>query len=82
MSYFIALLIMFEVIVGLLVLSRAYRRAGIAAAITFNIALILFGWGFCIWSVPVIALLAWFWHLESASNRKSAVTGRCLPLAS
>ncbi|HEX5191079.1 MAG TPA: hypothetical protein VFW16_16175 [Streptosporangiaceae bacterium] len=64
-GYFIALLIAFEAAVGLLILSRRYRRIGIAAAIAFNAALILFGWGFCIWSVPAIALLAWFWHLES-----------------
>jgi hypothetical protein len=81
MSIFITLLIMFEAGVGLLVLSRAYRRAGIAAAIAFNAALILFGWGFCLWSVPVIALLIWFWHLESGSHRKAAASGRRQPLA-
>jgi hypothetical protein len=68
-SFFIALLIMFEVAVGLLVLSRAHRRAGIAAAIVFNAALIMFGWGFSIWSLPVIALLIWFWHLHSSDSK-------------
>jgi hypothetical protein len=66
-GYFIALLIAFEASVGLLILSRRYRRTGIAAAIAFNAALILFGWGFCFWSVPVIALLLWFWHLEGVA---------------
>jgi hypothetical protein len=72
---FIALLIAFEAGVGLLILSRRYRRIGIAAAIAFNAALILFGWGFCIWSVPVIALLAWFWHLESRPGPAAAGAG-------
>jgi hypothetical protein len=67
-AFFITLLIMFEAAVGLLILSRYDRRTGIAAAIVFNAALILFGWGFCIWSVPAIALLLWFWHLENSST--------------
>ncbi len=66
-GYLIPVLIGFEAAVGLLILSRRYRLIGIAAAIAFNAALILFGWGFCFWSVPVTALLLWFWHLESAS---------------
>jgi hypothetical protein len=64
-QYVIPLLIVFECIVGMLILGRAHRRLGIAAAIAFNAALILFGWGFCLWSIPVIALLRRFWHLES-----------------
>lgn len=64
----IPLLVLSEAAVGLLILSRAYRRIGIAAAIAFNAALILFGWGFCLWSVPVIFLLLRFWHLESEST--------------
>ena len=75
-GYLIALLIAFEASVGLLILSRRYRRTGIAAAIAFNAALVLFGWGFCIWSVPVIALLLWFWHLEDVS---AAEQGDALP---
>jgi hypothetical protein len=44
--YLISLLVVFEAVEGLLILSRAYRRIGIGAAIAFNAALILFGWGF------------------------------------
>jgi hypothetical protein len=69
--YLIPLLVVFEAVVGLLILSRAYRRIGIGAAIAFNAALILFGWGFCLWSVPVIALLLCFWHLESTPSRRA-----------
>jgi hypothetical protein len=68
-TLFITLLIMFEAAVGVLILSRHYRRTGIAAAVVFTAALILFGWGFCIWSVPVFGLLLWFWHLENSSTR-------------
>jgi hypothetical protein len=67
----IPLLVIYEAAVGLLILSRAHRRAGIAAAIAFNAALILFGWGFCLWSVPVIVLLLRFWYLESAPRHTS-----------
>ena len=68
--YLIPLLVLFEAAVGLLILSRAYRRIGIGAAIAFNAALILFGWGFCLWSVPVIALLLRFWYLESTPSHQ------------
>jgi len=66
--YLIPLLAVFEAATGLLILSRTYRRIGIGAAIAFNAALILFGWGFCLWSVPVIVILMRFWHLESSST--------------
>jgi hypothetical protein len=67
--YLIPLLVAYEAAVGLLILSRAHRRIGIGAAIAFNAALILFGWGFCLWSVPVIALLLRFWYLESTGRQ-------------
>jgi hypothetical protein len=67
-GYLIPVLMAFEAAVGVLILSRRYRRTGIAGAIAFNAALILFGWGFCIWSVPAVGLLLWFWHLEAVSD--------------
>lgn len=36
---------------------RRWRRAAYAAAIGFQAALMLFGWGVWLWSVPAIALL-------------------------
>ena len=63
--YLIPPLAAYEAAVGLLILSRIHRRIGIGAAIAFNAALILLGWGFCLWSLPVIALLIRFWYLES-----------------
>jgi hypothetical protein len=71
---FIPLLIVFEAAAGALILGRAYRRIGITAAIAFNAALVLFGSGFCLWSVPVVALLLRFWHLEAIRRRTA---GRC-----
>lgn len=36
----------------------AWRRAGWVAVISFHGALMCFGWGFWLWSVPAIAVLA------------------------
>jgi hypothetical protein len=55
----------FEAIVGLLILGMAHRRIGIGAEIGFNAALMLFGWGFCLCSIPMIALLLRFWCMET-----------------
>jgi hypothetical protein len=51
---FIGLLIAGEALFGALVLvpGRA-RDAALAALVAFNLTLIVFGWGFAIWAVPV-----------------------------
>jgi hypothetical protein len=55
---FIALLIAFEAAVGLLALMGGGRtRLAYAAAIAFHVALLSFGWGFYLWSVPMIGSL-------------------------
>ena len=41
----------------LLLGSTRWRRVGWAGTITFQAALLCFGWGFWLWSVPAIALL-------------------------
>jgi hypothetical protein len=64
----IPLLAAFEAAVGFLTLARRARRIGIACAIGFSMALMLFGWGFWVWSLPVIGLLAYFWHLEESEE--------------
>ena len=64
-STLIPLLAAFEASVGVLILVRRTRRIGIACAIGFSVALMLFGFGIWAWSLPVIALLAYFWRLES-----------------
>ena len=49
-----------EVVMGLLLLSGGVAaKAGWVGVIAFNVALMLFGWGFWLWSVPVLAFLIW-----------------------
>jgi hypothetical protein len=51
---FIGLLVAFEALAGSLVLvpGRA-RQSALFALVFFNVALLTFGWGFYLWSVPV-----------------------------
>ena len=71
--YLIPLLAVFEATVGILLLISSTRRIGIAAAMAFTVALMLFGWGFWLWSLPALALLEYFRRLE---NRRRAATRR------
>ena len=68
----ISLLIVFEVMVGLLAM-RGGRRTQLAyaAAIAFHVALLSFGWGFYLWSVPMIAALS---QLLRAEQRQAETT--------
>lgn len=56
----VAALAFFECAVGLLVLFGTPRFAftGTALMAAFHIALMAFGWGFWLWSVPMLALLS------------------------
>lgn len=52
------LLAAFELAVGLLVLAGGRKTVlGLLAAIAFHLGLMLFGWGFWFWSVPMLAML-------------------------
>jgi hypothetical protein len=52
------LLAAFELAVGLLILAGGPKtRLGLFAAMAFHLGLMLFGWGFWFWSVPMLALL-------------------------
>jgi len=74
--YLIPTLAGFEVMVGVLILSsRQYRRVGIAVAIAFNLALMLFGWGFWVWSIPMVTFLGWFLTRELRGPRLSRDAG-------
>ena len=54
-GFFIGLLIAFEAIVGLLVyVGGRPAVAGMAAIIGFHVGLMFFGWGFWMWSIPMI----------------------------
>ena len=55
---FISLLIVFELAVGILVLLGGRRtQAAYLAAVAFHVALLSFGWGFYLWSVPLVGAL-------------------------
>jgi hypothetical protein len=57
-TLFIGLLIAFEAIVGLLVLVEGTaRQTALALLIAFNVALVSFGWGFLVWSTPLVFAL-------------------------
>jgi hypothetical protein len=50
-----------EVVMGSLLLAGGRAaRAGWVAVVTFHVLLMLFGWGFWVWSVPALALLVAF----------------------
>jgi hypothetical protein len=50
-----------ELAIATLLLTGGRRaRLGIAGAAAFHVGLMLLGWGFWMWSVPVLALLARF----------------------
>jgi hypothetical protein len=52
------LLAAFELAVGLLILAGGPEtRLGLLAAIAFHLGLMLFGWGFWLWSIPMLAML-------------------------
>jgi hypothetical protein len=52
------LLAAFELAVGLLILAGGRKTTiGLVAAIAFHLGLMLFGWGFWFWSVPMLATL-------------------------
>lgn len=55
----IGMLIAFELTVGVLALLGGWRtQLAYVAAIAFHVALLSFGWGFYLWSLPMIAALA------------------------
>ena len=66
----IALLIAFELAVGVLALLGGRRtQVAYGAAIAFHVALLPFGWGFYLWSVPMTAALIRLLGAERRSER-------------
>jgi hypothetical protein len=56
---FISILVVFELAVGVLVLSGGHRsQYGLLGAIAFHVLLLSFGWGFYLWSIPMLVALA------------------------
>ena len=70
---FIGALIAFELTVGVLALAGGRRtQLAYAAAIAFHVALLSFGWGFALWSVPMVASLVTLFRQERVLARPSA----------
>jgi uncharacterized membrane protein YphA (DoxX/SURF4 family) len=73
---FISVLIVFEVAVGVLVLLGGRRtQLAYAAAILFHVALLSFGWGFFLWSVPMVAAMVRLLHAERQPSESAADDG-------
>jgi len=69
----IGLLILFEVAVGVLALLGARRtQLAYVAAIAFHAALLSFGWGFYLWSLPMIAAIGTLLQAERRASRAAA----------
>ena len=71
----IALLIAFELVVGVLaLLGGRLTQLGYVAAIAFHVALLSFGWGFYLWSVPMVWALSVLLRgeLRAADTRPSS----------
>jgi hypothetical protein len=69
----ISLLVAFELAVGVLALLGGRRsQLAYAAAIAFHVALVSFGWGFYLWSVPMAAALTTLLRAERRSPPSSA----------
>ncbi len=52
-----------ELVIGSAILAGGrWTRLGLVGAIGFHVALMLFGFGFWVWSLPVLALLVALWR--------------------
>ena len=66
---FISVLIAFELAVGVLaVLGGKRTQLAYVAAIAFHVALLSFGWGFFLWSIPMIAALTTLLRAERSAS--------------
>ena len=72
---FISLLIAFETVVGVLMIAGGRRaQLGLVAAIAFHVALLSFGWGFYLWSIPMIAAFSLLLRAERQQLSTMPVT--------
>ncbi len=68
---FIGLLIAFEAIAGILVLTGGRRaELGMVAMLGFHVALLSFGWGFYAWSLPMLAAISLLLAAQHAEVRR------------
>ena len=69
----ISLLILFEGAVGALAIVGGRRtQVAYTAAIAFHVALLSFGWGFYLWSIPMIAALVTLLRAERSAAQADA----------
>ena len=74
---FISLLIVFELAVGVMALLGGRRtQLAYGAAIAFHIGLLSFGWGFYLWSIPMIAALMTLLRRERTAGGRGREVGR------
>lgn len=67
---FIGILIAAEATAGLTVLvAGRVRQVALLALIAFNATLVVFGWGFAIWAVPLVVSLALLYRAELLRSR-------------
>ncbi len=79
---FIGLLVAFETVVGVLILSGGRRtQLGLVGAIGFHAALCLFGWGVTIYSVMMIAALVLLLRAERRAASASATIAAPAPVS-
>ncbi|HET8615826.1 MAG TPA: hypothetical protein VFL94_09900 [Actinomycetales bacterium] len=73
-TLFIGLLVAFEAAAGLAVLVEGLvRQTALLLLTAFNVALLPFGWGYLIWSVPLVVALILLWR---AGTRGHLVVSR------
>jgi hypothetical protein len=72
---FISLLVVFEAVVGVLILSGGRRtQVGLVGAIAFHLAMWLFGWGVTIYALIMVPALALLLRAERRAAAVSATT--------
>ena len=75
-TLFIGLLVLFEALAGVLVLVPGpVRQAALLSLIAFDVLLVSFGWGYLVWSVPMVLALSLLWR----AGRSRDSRGRLRP---
>jgi hypothetical protein len=70
-TLFIGLLILFEALAGVLVLvPGTVRQTALVSLIGFDVLLVSFGWGYLVWSVPMVLALSLLWRAGRAKDQR------------
>jgi hypothetical protein len=80
---FIGLLIAFEALAGIFVVFEGQaRQSALLLLIAFNVLLLSFGWGFLVWTVPMVVALTLLWRVGLTSRTEHLVAARSTTAAS